>query len=1090
METKEQALYQRIGGKKAVEAAVDIFYEKVISDDSISHFFDGVDLKKQKGKQAAFLTYAFGGTTKYTGKSLREAHGQLKGLNEDHFNAVAGHLMDTLEELSLPDELINEVMRIALSVKNEVLNKTEKQNTNEMALGNNLNQTKNGPKSKATAAKNTDDHSDILYKNLLFGAADAVITIDESKNVIFWNKAAEKMWGYTAEETVGKNIKNFVPDEHKKEHDGYVDANLSTGKDKIVGLGREVEVQTKDGERIPVLLTMSKFTEGDKTYFMAICKDITEQKEMEKKQIQTAQEMQEQTEELKAQEEELRQNMEELQATQEAIDREKRIMEDTLYQALDAVITIDHNKNIKFYNKAAEKIFGYTREEVLGKNVKNIVPMEHRAAHDSYVDNNVNTGVNKVVGSERILEATKKSGEKMWISLSLSKVDVDGNTQFTAFIKDVTKQRENAIKAESIQAAVDSGWASIEFDPTGNILTANQNFVDTLGYGTADAIIGQHHKIFCDASYTSSPEYAQFWKDLASGKQQDGEFKRFTKDGKEVWINATYTPVKDESGNVIKVIKIASDITQMVSDRANSEAVKEAVDNSWASIEFDPQGNILSANDNFVSTLAYASEKEIVGQHHRIFCEPEYARSSEYKKFWEDLAQGITQSGEFMRVTKAGDEVWINASYTPVKDSSGRVVKVIKIAADITEMKDMIKEINRVVQVANEEGDLSNRLDTSKATGDYKVLGDSINSMLNTLSEPIFAVKELVMAMAQGDLSLDFSLDSKGDIKQMGDAYNEAITNLNQLLGNIDEIANLIGASSEELLTKADQMQSTTQESASAIQQMAEGAQQQASQTDEVSKLVENVLEMANNTSEKADSINKAAEVGQKSSNEGMITIKKLVENMLEIQNSAGVTSTSISTLTQRSEEIARTLNVITDIAAQTNLLALNAAIEAARAGEAGRGFAVVAEEIRKLAEDSRKSATDIERVINDVQKDIGAASKAIDSMDGSVKSGNEASKEVEEVFNSIEKSTSDTLSLSKEILGAASEQKNAINETVKNIEKIVVVSEETAAGTEQIATSSKDMSQGMQEVADTSKNLADVAVQLQTSVSKFNLKK
>lgn len=959
-----------------------------------------------------------------------------------------------------------------------------------MALGNNLNQTKGDTQTKEKPSNKSNNHSDALYRNLLFGAADAVVTIDETKNVIFWNKAAEKLWGYTAEDTIGKNIKNFVPDEHKKEHDSYVDTNLITGKDKIVGTGREVEVQTKTGDRIPVLLTMSKFSEGDKTYFMAVCKDITNQKEMEAKQLQQAQEMQEQTEELKAQEEELRQNMEELQATQEAIDREKRVMEDTLFQALDAVITIDHNKNIKFYNKAAEKIFGYTTDEVIGQNVKMIVPMEHRANHDNYVDSNINTGVNKVVGSERILPATRKNGESMWISLSLSKVQVDGNVQYTAFIKDVTKQRENRLKAESIQAAVDSGWASIEFDPQGNILAANQNFVDTLGYDKPDNVVGQHHKIFCDTAYASSPEYAQFWKDLANGIQKSGEFKRFTKTGEIVWINASYTPVKDESGNVYKVIKIAADITQMVKDRANSEAVKQAVDGAWASIEFDPKGNIISANDNFVSTMQYGAESEIVGQHHRIFCEKAYANSSEYKKFWEDLEEGKTQSGEFMRFTKTGEEVWINASYTPVKDSSGKVFKVIKIAADITEMKDMIKEINRVVQLANEEGDLSERLETSKATGDYKILGDSVNSMLDKISEPIYAVKDLVTAMAQGDLSLDFSLDSKGDIKELGDAYNEAIANLNQLLGNIDEIANLIGASSEELLTKADQMQSTTQESASAIQQMAEGAQQQASQTDEVSKLVENVLQMANNTSEKADTINKAAEVGQKSSNEGMVTIKKLVENMMQIQTSAGVTSTSISTLTQRSEEIARTLNVITDIAAQTNLLALNAAIEAARAGEAGRGFAVVAEEIRKLAEDSRKSATDIERVINDVQKDIGAASKAIDSMDGSVKSGNEASKEVEEVFVSIEKSTSETLSLSKEILGAASEQKNAINETVKNIEKIVVVSEETAAGTEQIATSSKDMSQGMTEVADTSKNLADVAVQLQTSVSKFNLKK
>jgi methyl-accepting chemotaxis protein len=211
---------------------------------------------------------------------------------------------------------------------------------------------------------------------------------------------------------------------------------------------------------------------------------------------------------------------------------------------------------------------------------------------------------------------------------------------------------------------------------------------------------------------------------------------------------------------------------------------------------------------------------------------------------------------------------------------------------------------------------------------------------------------------------------------------------------------------------------------------------------------------------------------------------------MNEIQESAKSTSNSIVVLTQRSEEIANTLNVITDIASQTNLLALNAAIEAARAGDAGRGFAVVAEEIRKLAEDSRKSAIDIAKVIREVQKDVTSASKAIESMDHSVKSGHTASRDAESVFVSISESSNETLVLSKEILTATGLQKEAMTNTVKSIEKIVVVSEETAAGTEQIATSSKELSGGMTEVGATSKDLADVANQLLESVAKFKVDK
>ena len=240
---------------------------------------------------------------------------------------------------------------------------------------------------------------------------------------------------------------------------------------------------------------------------------------------------------------------------------------------------------------------------------------------------------------------------------------------------------------------------------------------------------------------------------------------------------------------------------------------------------------------------------------------------------------------------------------------------------------------------------------------------------------------------------------------------------------------------------------------------------------------------------EKAEVIKDAADRGQKSAAEGLNTIRKVVENMREIQASAGTTSESINVLSKRSEDIARTLNVITDIASQTNLLALNAAIEAARAGDAGRGFAVVAEEIRKLAEDSRKSAVDIERVIREVQKDVNAAGKSIDTMELSVKSGNQSARDAENVFQSIEKSSAETLVLSKEIVNATGIQKVAIANTAKNFEKIVVVSEETAAGTEEVASSGKELAAGMNEVTATSRDLANVANQLIEGVSKFKLK-
>ena len=120
--TSQSSLFDRIGGMPAVNAAVDIFYQKVTSDDLVGHFFTHIDMEKQSGKLKGFLAYAFGAPMNYSGKSMRDAHAHMK-LTEEHFNAVAGHLVATLVELNVPQNLIDEVVEIAVSTKNDVLNR-------------------------------------------------------------------------------------------------------------------------------------------------------------------------------------------------------------------------------------------------------------------------------------------------------------------------------------------------------------------------------------------------------------------------------------------------------------------------------------------------------------------------------------------------------------------------------------------------------------------------------------------------------------------------------------------------------------------------------------------------------------------------------------------------------------------------------------------------------------------------------------------------------------------------------------------------------------------------------------------------------
>ena len=636
-------------------------------------------------------------------------------------------------------------------------------------------------------------------------------------------------------------------------------------------------------------------------------------------------------------------------------------------------------------------------------------------------------------------------GREVWINASYTPIK-NRSGEVVKIIKiatDITMMAKEKFEALAIRNAVDTGWASVEFSKDGIIQNANANFVSVFGYSSKKEFVGEHHRMFCDSKDTASNTYKEFWKELEQGISQSGEFKRFTKEGRVVWINATYTPVKDSKGNVIKVIKIATDITDMVDSRAQSVAVRNAVDVGWASIEFTTKGIILAANDNFVSALGYSDPSEIVGKHHKTFCNSEYHQSNDYKEFWRELGNGQQKSGEFKRVKKNGETIWIHAAYTPVKDENGEVYKVVKIASDITDQKNILFQLQDVIQKATEEGDLSVRVNMNSVEGDYKKLSAAINQLIDVVSKPIIETQEL---------------------------------------------ANLVAVSSEEMTTKGDQMKKNTVEMSSAIGEMSEGVNEQAQQIDGISKLVDDVLNASKNMADKSNGINEVAEDGQKQAIQGLDTINKVVNNMREIELSAKSTSSSIQVLTERSEDIARTLNVITDIASQTNLLALNAAIEAARAGEAGRGFAVVAEEIRKLAEDSRKSAQDIEKVITEVQKDVLLAGKSIDAMEQNVQGGNTASVEAEAVFNKMNEFSVHTLNFSKEIIEATQLQEEAIDFTVKNIEKIVVVSEETASGTEQIASSSLELNQGMDEVSATSKDLADVANQLLQGVSRFKL--
>ncbi|OPA99017.1 chemotaxis protein [Pseudomonas fluorescens] len=253
---------------------------------------------------------------------------------------------------------------------------------------------------------------------------------------------------------------------------------------------------------------------------------------------------------------------------------------------------------------------------------------------------------------------------------------------FNTHKKTITALQHTNAQQTSLLDAIERSMAVIEFDLQGNVLRANDNFLKTMSY-RAEQIVGHPHRMFCTPAFARSAEYNQLWTQLRNGQFQSGTFERVAGDGQSVWLEASYNPVRDDTGQVVKVVKYAMDVTPRLQAESDANAKLGAIDRAMAVIEFNLDGTIITANANFLQRMGY-SLAQIQGKHHRLFCKPELANSSAYGEFWKRLNQGELFSGQFERVDKNGQTVWLEANYNPVYDASGRLCKVVKFASDVT----------------------------------------------------------------------------------------------------------------------------------------------------------------------------------------------------------------------------------------------------------------------------------------------------------------------------------------------------------------------------------------------------------------------
>ncbi len=312
-----------------------------------------------------------------------------------------------------------------------------------------------------------------------------------------------------------------------------------------------------------------------------------------------------------------------------------------------------------------------------------------------------------------------KEGKEVWLQASYNPLfDDEGNVyRVVKFATDITSAKLQNADYQGQLDAISKAQAVIEFSLDGTVITANENFCQAMGYTPAE-VKGKHHRLFVSKEYAGSPEYDEHWAALRRGEFRAGEFQRFNKYGKEVWLQASYNPIFDLNGHPFKVVKYATDITAEKLRNADYQGQLAAISKSQAVIEFELDGTVITANDNFCSVLGY-DLSEIRGKHHRTFVRPEETSAPEYKAFWAALGRGEFSAGEFLRLGKGGREVWIQASYNPILDASGKPFKVVKYASDITEQVNLRRKAQSVQQLVDNSPKSMMQLDPKSFTITY-----------------------------------------------------------------------------------------------------------------------------------------------------------------------------------------------------------------------------------------------------------------------------------------------------------------------------------------------------------------------------------
>jgi methyl-accepting chemotaxis protein len=520
-----------------------------------------------------------------------------------------------------------------------------------------------------------------------------------------------------------------------------------------------------------------------------------------------------------------------------------------------AVIEFNLDGTIVTANENFLKTLGYSLGEIQGRHHSMFVEpaMRDSAGYREFWAS-LNRGQYQAAEYKRI----GKGGKEVWIQASYNPM-LDRNGKVYKVIKfatDITAEKLAGMEDAGMIAAIGRAQAVIAFNLDGTIVTANENFLKTLGYSLGE-IQGKHHGIFVEPAMRDSAAYREFWASLNRGEYQSAEYKRIGKGGKEIWILASYNPILDEKGKPFKVVKFATDVTEQKLRNADLAGQIAAIGKSQAVIEFNMDGSILTANENFLNALGY-SLGEIQGKRHSMFVEASERDGAAYREFWENLNAGRYQAGEFKRIGKGGREIWIQASYNPILDLNGKPFKVVKYATDTTaqviarKKSDSVRGMMETVAAGAEElnasvREISETMTKSRQTASEAVgrvdAADQQAQRLSAASESMGGIVELIGNITGqiNLLALNATIESArageagrgfavvaSEVKNLANQAKQATDKIGQEIGNLNGI-------SADVVSALTAIKQSIQEVSEYVTSTAAAVEEQSTVTSEMS---------------------------------------------------------------------------------------------------------------------------------------------------------------------------------------------------------------------------------------------------------------